>query len=56
MPNRRPLCCWCAINYVETRLDADSRCPVHGLVLDRLLGTVRLDVRFMDNDNPTVRV
>jgi hypothetical protein len=46
----QPLCCWCVINRVETRLDADSRCPVHGLVRDRLLGFVRMDVKFLTEE------
>ena len=47
-----PRCCWCALAHVDTRLDADSRCPVHGLVLDRFLGTVRMDVRFLTAEVP----
>ena len=41
--------CWlCFLAHVETRLDAQSRCVVHGLVKDRVLGIVRVDVTLLE--------
>jgi len=41
-----PLCWLCLVSRVETRLDTDSKCSIHGLVKDRVLGFVRVDVGF----------
>lgn len=43
----RPLCWLCFVNHDETRLDEQSRCPFHGLMKDRVLGIVRVDVRML---------
>jgi hypothetical protein len=43
----RPVCWLCLLDRVRTDLDAASRCPVHGLVRDRVLGFVQVDVRLL---------
>lgn len=47
MVDRPILCCWCFVLQIKTVLDAESRCPVHGLVKDRILGLVRMDTRLL---------
>lgn len=42
-----PVCWLCFLDHIETRLDAESRCPIHGLVKDRVLGLVRMAVGFL---------
>ena len=43
-----PLCWLCFLAHVGTRLDAKSRCAIHGLVKDRVLGIVQVDVKLLD--------
>lgn len=42
-----PLCWLCFLDHNGTPLDEASRCPIHGLVRDRVLGLVRIDERFL---------
>lgn len=44
---KQPVCWICFLEHVETRLDADSRCPLHGLIRDRVLGIVRVSETFL---------
>lgn len=44
---RRPVCWICFVAGVVTRLDDESRCPMHGLVRDRVLGIVQVDTRIL---------
>jgi len=40
--------CWlCFLDHIETRLDTASRCSIHGLVKDRVLGMIRVDVNLL---------
>jgi len=43
----RPLCWLCFVAHDETRLDSDDRCPIHGLVRDRVIGIVQVDISFL---------
>ena len=43
-----PLCWLCFVARIRTELDTDSRCPMHGLVRDRVLGLVRVDIRMLE--------
>lgn len=47
--NQNAVCWLCFVVRVETRLNDDSRCPIHGLVKDRVLGLVRVDTRLLDD-------
>ena len=45
--------CWlCALDRIVQRLDAKSCCVMHGLVKDRILGIVQVDVRFLERKGP----
>jgi len=50
----RPLCWLCFLDRVATRLDAESHCPFHGLIRDRVLGIVHIDAGFLTD--PQVQV
>jgi hypothetical protein len=52
MKARRPLCWLCFVARVESRLDAESMCVVHGLVKDRVLGFVQVDERILRLASP----
>jgi len=47
---QRALCWLCFLNRVATRLDVESRCPMHGLIRDRVLAIVQVDVQFLDGE------
>jgi len=47
--HQRALCWLCFLQHIRTHLDADSRCPVHGLLKDRVLGIVRVDTKLLED-------
>ncbi len=49
LQNLKPVCWLCWLDdYAPQLLSSDSRCAIHGLVLDRILGIVQVDVRLVE--------
>jgi len=43
----RPPCWLCLMNGYVVRLNVSSRCPIHGMVRDRVLTIVQVDTRLL---------
>lgn len=45
--NGSHLCWLCCLDNIPTPLDAESKCPMHGLVKDRVLCMIQVDVKLL---------